>query len=67
MNAAVPLAKRALVADNAKKLSGQTPQQLVSQAAEMPGPASSAAGLALHQDRHVVARPECERGLHRRV
>ena len=45
VNAAVPLAKRALVADNAKKLSGQTPQQLVSQAAEMPGPVSSAAGL----------------------
>lgn len=54
VSAAVPLAKRALVADrakvaavaeNAKKLGGQTPQQLVSQAAELPGPARSAAGL----------------------
>lgn len=43
--AAVPLAKRALVADNAKKLAGQTPSQLVAQAAAAPGPASTAAGL----------------------
>jgi hypothetical protein len=42
---AVPLAKRALVADNAKKLGGQTSKQLVAQAAGFPGPASSAAGL----------------------
>jgi hypothetical protein len=45
VTAAVPLAKRALVADNAKKLAGQTPSQLVSAAAQAPGPASTAAGL----------------------
>ena len=45
VTAAVPLAKRALVADNAKKLSGQTSSQLVSQAAAAPGPASTAATL----------------------
>ena len=49
---AVPLAKRALVADNAKKLGGQTLAQLtartaaaVQAAAATPGPASTAAGL----------------------
>lgn len=49
---AVPLAKRALVADNAKKVGGQTPAQLSAQAvraaqaaAAAPGPASTAAGL----------------------
>lgn len=49
---AVPLAKRALVADNAKKLGGQTAAQLSAQAvraaqaaAAAPGPASTAAGL----------------------
>jgi hypothetical protein len=48
---AVPLAKRALTADNAKKLGGQTSAQIVtratraaSQAATAPGPASTAAG-----------------------
>lgn len=41
----VPLAKRALVADNAKKLGGQTPAALAAAAAKQPGPASSAAGL----------------------
>ena len=53
VNAAVPLAKRALVADNAKKLGGQTSAQIVAQAAargaeqaaQTPGPASTAAGL----------------------
>ena len=40
----VPLAKRALVADTAKKLGGQTPAQLTAAAAKQPGPASSAAG-----------------------
>jgi hypothetical protein len=54
VTAAVPLAKRALTADkakvatvaeNAKKLGGQTSQQIVSQASQLPGPASSAAGL----------------------
>jgi hypothetical protein len=44
--AGVPaLAKRALVADNAKKLGGKTSAQLLAQAAAAPGPASSAAGL----------------------
>jgi len=43
--ATVPLAKRALVADNAKKLGGQTSAQIVAQAARAPGPAASAAGL----------------------
>jgi hypothetical protein len=43
----VPLAKRALVADNAKKLAGVTPSALVSQAAQAPGPASTAAGLVV--------------------
>jgi hypothetical protein len=50
---AVPLAKRALVAENAKKLGGQTSaqlttravQQAVRQASAAPGPASTASGL----------------------
>ena len=41
----VPLAKRALVADNAMKLGGQTPASIAASAARRPGPASSAAGL----------------------
>jgi hypothetical protein len=55
----VPLAKRALVADNAKKLGGKTPAQVAAtpgpasdlggksaeEIAAMPGPASSAAGV----------------------
>ena len=49
VSAAVPLAKRALVADNAKKVAGQTPAQIAQQAAQQaaaqPGPASTAAGL----------------------
>ena len=47
VTAAVPLATRALVAENAKKLGGQTPAQLVSQASRAPGPASTAAGLVV--------------------
>ncbi len=51
--AAVPLAKRALLADNAKKLEGKSASALVqqassaaiTQAASAPGPASTAAGL----------------------
>lgn len=52
--ATVPLAKRALVADkaktaliaeNAKKLGGQTSAQIVQAASQAPGPASSALGL----------------------
>jgi hypothetical protein len=45
VSAAVPLAKRALTADNAKKLGGQSAAQIAAQAAEQPGPASTAAGL----------------------
>jgi hypothetical protein len=45
VSAAVPLAKRALVADNAKKVGGQTPAQIAQRAAAQPGPASTAAGL----------------------
>ena len=45
VTAAVPLAKRALVADNAKKVGGQTPAQIATAAATRPGPASTAAGL----------------------
>jgi hypothetical protein len=49
VTATVPLAKRALLADNAKKLGGQTATQIASraasQAANAPGPASTAAGL----------------------
>ena len=47
----VPLAKRALhadkakVADNAKRLEGQAAAALLQKASQMPGPASSAAGL----------------------
>ena len=47
----VPLAKRALsadkakVADNAKKLGGDTPAALIQKAAQTPGPASTAAGI----------------------
>jgi hypothetical protein len=50
--ATVPLAKRALTADNAKRLGGQTSSQIVSKAskaaqtaAQAPGPASTASGL----------------------
>ena len=53
VNAAVPLAKRALVADNAKKLGGQTSAQIAAQGAKAAlalspageRPSSSAAGL----------------------
>jgi hypothetical protein len=45
VSAAVPLAKHALLADNAKKLGGLSAAQIASQAASQPGPASTAAGL----------------------
>ena len=53
VTAAVPLAKRALVSDNAKKLNGSTASQLGAAAAQLalrespagPRPASTAAGL----------------------
>ena len=41
----VPLAKRALSADNAKKLGGKTADAIAASAASRPGPSSSAAGL----------------------
>ena len=41
----VPLATRALTADNSKKLGGQTAAAIAAGAAQRPGPASSAAGL----------------------
>jgi hypothetical protein len=41
----VPLAKRALQADNAKKLGGRTPAQLAVRIAAMPGPTASVASL----------------------
>src|SRR5262245_25878898 len=55
VSAAVPLAKRALVAENAKKLGGQTAAQIAAQGAKAamtlsppgPRPASSAAGLTV--------------------
>lgn len=47
--AVAPLAKRALVADNAKKFSGLTPTQygavVLKASQSLPGPASTAAGL----------------------
>jgi hypothetical protein len=41
----VPLAKRALSADNAKKLGGQSKAQIAAAAAALPGPASNASSL----------------------
>ena len=41
----VPLAKRALVADNALKLQGKTPAAWVANAGNLPSPANTAAGL----------------------
>jgi hypothetical protein len=55
--AAVPLAKRALVADNAKKLGGRTPAQVISAAASQPGPASSAAGLVTNRSAQFTLAP----------
>ena len=55
VNAAVPLAKRALSADNAKKLNGLTAKQIATVGAQagaelskdIPGPASTAQGLVV--------------------
>lgn len=47
VTAAVPLAKRALLADNAKKVGGKTLAQVVAEAAKSPGPASTATGLVV--------------------
>jgi hypothetical protein len=52
----VPLAKRALVADNAKKLKQKTPAQI----AAMPGPATSLNGQTA--DDRVRRRTEGDRG-----
>jgi hypothetical protein len=56
--AAVPLAKRALVADNAKKLGGRTPVQIITAAAAVPGPATSAAGLVTVRSGTVTLPPD---------
>jgi hypothetical protein len=41
----VPLAKRALLADDARKVGGRSAEAIADAAARTPGPASSAAGL----------------------
>jgi hypothetical protein len=67
----VPLAKRALVADNAKKLGGKTPAQVArtpgpattvggktaDQIASTPGPASSVAGLVVYKTATRTLKP----------
>ncbi|MGH3137740.1 MAG: hypothetical protein ACRDPV_14750 [Gaiellaceae bacterium] len=69
VNAAVPLAKRALVADNAKKVGGLTAVQLGSAAAQAgakaalsaspagPRPASTAAGLTVIKSQPLGSLP----------
>jgi hypothetical protein len=54
----VPLAKRALVADNAKKLGGKTPAQLAAQIAAMPGPAASVAALSSNKGAGFTLNPQ---------
>jgi hypothetical protein len=53
----VPLAKRALVADNAKKLQGKTATQLTAEVASGGGRASSAAGLFYVKQSKWFAEP----------
>jgi hypothetical protein len=66
VTAAVPLAKRALVADNAKKLNGLNANQIAIAAAragaQLPGPASSAAGTVSvkAQSTSIAAKGEGE-------
>ena len=68
VTAAVPLAKRALVADNAKKLNGVTAGQLGGAAVQLalkqspagPRPASTAAGLISSKTVPFSASPEAE-------
>jgi hypothetical protein len=63
--AAVPLAKRALVADNAKKLGGQTAAQIIAKgavagaalSAQTAGPASTAASLVVIKTQAAGAIP----------
>ena len=63
----VPLAKRALtadkakVADNAKKLNGETAAALLQKAAQMPGPASSAGGLVATKQAADTLNPQSGR------
>jgi hypothetical protein len=65
VNAAVPLAKRALVADNAKKLGGQTSAQIAAQGAKAalalspagPRPASTTAGLVVSKSQAAGSVP----------
>lgn len=63
----VPLAKRALtadkakMADNARKLEGQAANALLQRAAQMPGPASSAAGLLSTKQANDSVAPDSGR------
>ena len=65
-----PLAKRALVTDNAMKVGGQTRAAITTAAARQPGPASSAAGLvtvktapwSLVSDGHSDTAVMCDAG-----
>lgn len=68
VTAAVPLAKRALVADNSKKVSGMTAAQLGAAASQValrqspagPRPASSAAGLITVRTSTVSLGPDAQ-------
>jgi hypothetical protein len=53
----VPLAKHALVADNAKKLQGKSSAALVSQASAVPGPATDALTLTGQTAQQIAATP----------
>lgn len=53
VDAAVPLARRALVAENAKKLNGQTARQV----ANILGPASAAAGVVSARTKAILVSP----------
>jgi hypothetical protein len=53
VDAAVPLARRALVAENAKKLNGQTARGV----ANIAGPASTAAGVVSTRTKAVLISP----------
>ena len=53
VHAAVPLARRALVAENAKKLNGQTAGEI----AKIPGPASTATGIITTRQKTIPLAP----------
>jgi hypothetical protein len=53
VDAAVPLARRALVAENAKKLNGQTARQV----ANILGPASTAVGVVSTRTKAILIAP----------